>query len=125
MKTKDLLRSSAALRWRAEQCRNGVPAVLRGDIDSLADSAFAGSNPEDVSLRGKLCVVRRLALLGRPLDALALFDTAVRDCAIPHRPNMRNVLPEDGDTGDGQQADVKATIVSDTNSNDSDDSSPG
>ncbi|CAM3115044.1 hypothetical protein [Cupriavidus taiwanensis] len=119
METQDLLRSSAALRRRVTAFPNGTQDAYRENIDALADSALVLSDPLEVSLRAALCVVRSLALLGRPLDALAAFDGAVRDSAMQPRPNARYAPAEDASAPHGPLPGVKATILSHTNSGDS------
>ncbi|ACC71461.1 hypothetical protein Bphy_2286 [Paraburkholderia phymatum STM815] len=56
--TKDLLRRSAALRSRVKQFPRGTPATFRAGINSLV-------------------VVQSIAVLDRPIDALARFDAAI------------------------------------------------
>jgi hypothetical protein len=112
MTMKDLLYSSAALRHRAERFHGVAPASFRDDIGSLADDALGGSDPKDVFFRGSICLVRSLALLDRPLDALAAFDAAVRNYLRLHLPIPGATGAVNGNGHRDRSVSARATIVS-------------
>ena len=112
MNTENLLHSSAALRRLAEQSPDRPPGFWRLEIASLVDDAWASLAPEEVCLRSNLCVVRSLALLGRPFGALAAFDAALNSRSMSRWPSKPTTLIRYRDVDPGRPMDVIATIVS-------------
>lgn len=111
MVTDDLLRSSAAVRGRAERGSTLSSQASRQEILSLVEQA-ANRLDGDIWWQSDLCVVRSLVALGKPLDALTAFEHAVRKCG-----RSRPVVVSDTESIDlasdaAGSMNVEATIVS-------------